>query len=319
MSTSPNNIVVSPTTRKQGFINCVRREPALYILALPGVLYFLVFKYVPMWGALIAFKDYSIFDGFLASPWVGFENFTQMFGLYGFQQAFTNTIIISFLKLGFGFPVPIILSLLLNEVRFPRYKKLMQTIIFLPFFISWVVIAGILYSLLAPQTGAIREVFDVLGVGWRVPPFFSDGATFRALLVGSHIWRNAGLGTVLYLATISTIDTEMYESAVMDGATRWQQAIHITLPHLASTIVILFIFRVGQMLDVDFEQVFALYNPLVYSAAEILDTYIYKVGVGQAQYSIATTAGLFKSVIGLGMVLLANWGARKVDPEKGLF
>jgi len=319
MSSSSNHTTGFSAVGKRGPLHSIRREPFLYLLAVPGLLYFLVFKYIPMWGALIAFKDYSIFDGFLASPWVGFENFARMFGLYGFQQAFTNTIIISFLKLGFGFPVPIILSLLLNEVRFPRYKKLMQTIIFLPFFISWVVIAGILYSLLAPQTGAIRELFDVLGVGWRVPPFFSDGGTFRALLVGSHIWRNAGLGTVLYLATISTIDPEMYESAVMDGATRWQQAIHITLPHLASTIVILFIFRVGQMLDVDFEQVFALYNPLVYSAAEILDTYIYKVGVGQAQYSIATTAGLFKSAIGLGMVLLANWGAKRVDPEKGLF
>ncbi|UQZ82730.1 putative multiple-sugar transport system permease YteP [Paenibacillus konkukensis] len=287
-------------------------------MALPGILFFLVFHYIPMYGILLAFKNYNVYQGFFASEWVGFDNFKTLFGMYGFDRALKNTIIISLYQLVFAFPIPIILSIMLNELRHEMYKKFVQTSIYLPHFVSWIIISGILFAILSPSTGVIREIAQLFGYNGSIVNLLSSKEYFRSLLVVSNIWKEAGFGTVLYLATIATIDQQLYEAAKVDGAKKWQQIWHITLPGLRTTIVILLIFRVGSILNAGLDQVFALYNPQVYEVSEILDTYIYKLAFQDAKYDLATASGLFKSLIGLVLVLFTNYIAKKIDPESGL-
>ncbi|MCS7460076.1 ABC transporter permease subunit [Paenibacillus doosanensis] len=296
----------------------IRKDKLLYFMALPGILFFLVFHYIPMYGILLAFKNYNVYQGFFASEWVGFDNFKTLFGMYGFDRALKNTIIISLYQLVFAFPIPIILSIMLNELRHEMYKKFVQTSIYLPHFVSWIIISGILFAILSPSTGVIREIAQLFGYNGSIVNLLSSKEYFRSLLVVSNIWKEAGFGTVLYLATIATIDQQLYEAAKVDGAKKWQQIWHITLPGLRTTIVILLIFRVGSILNAGLDQVFALYNPQVYEVSEILDTYIYKLAFQDAKYDLATASGLFKSLIGLVLVLFTNYIAKKIDPESGL-
>ena len=286
---------------------------------IPGLAYFILFQYVPMYGVTIAFKNYSIYKGFFESDWVGFDNFVRLFALFGFKRAFRNTVILSLLKLIFGFPVPIILAILINEVSHTMYKKAAQTILILPHFISWIIIAGLLYTLLSPSTGLVRELLSFFGYEGKIVNLMGSKEHFRGVLVGSHVWQAAGYGSVIYIATIATIDAQLYDAAVVDGAGKLRQLWHVTLPGLRSTIVILFILRLGHLMNVGFEQVFALYNPLVYEVSEILDTYVYKIGILEAKFSLATATGLFKSAIGLVLVLSANYIAKRVDRTSGLF
>jgi putative aldouronate transport system permease protein len=290
----------------------------LYALAVPGLLFFLVFRYVPMYGVTIAFKNYSIYKGYAASEWVGLQNFVRLFSMFGFQRALRNTIIISLLKLLFGFPAPIVLAILLNEVVHLRYKKLVQTTLFLPHFISWVIVAGLFYGLLSPHAGAIRALAESVGYEGEIVNLMGSKRYFRGVLVVSGIWHNAGYGAIIYIATIATIDTQLYEAATVDGANRWRQLWHITLPGLRTTIVLLLILRIGRLLNVEFEQVFAMYNPLVYEVSEILETYVYKLGIFEAKYSLATATGFFKSIIGLILVFAMNALAKRIDEESGL-
>jgi putative aldouronate transport system permease protein len=302
-----------------GLRGALRRDRLLYLLLIPGLVYFVVFHYLPMYGIVIAFQDYSIFKGFAGSRWVGFGTFSRLFSMFGFSRAFTNTIIISLLKLLFGFPMPIILALLLNEVTHLGYRKAVQTAIFLPHFISWVVIAALLYTLLSPSSGILKAVLTKLGYQGAVVNLMGDKQYFRPLLVATHVWREAGFGSIVYIAAISGVDPELYDAASVDGAGKWRKLWHVTLACIRTTIVMLFILRLGALLNAGFEQIFAMYNPLVYEVSEILDTYVYKIGIVEAQFSLATATGLFKSAIALCLVLGANALSRRIDPDSALF
>ncbi|WP_441923024.1 ABC transporter permease [Paenibacillus sp. 2TAF8] len=282
----------------------------LYLIMLPGLAYFIIFKYLPMGGIVIAFQDFSAFAGISGSEWVGLTHFRNMFMDSEFYSVFKNTLLISLYKLVWGFPGPIILALMLNEIRNMMYKRSIQTLVYLPHFLSWVIIGGILINVLSPSTGIINQLLGMIGL----EPIFFLGSKewFRTILVASDIWKEVGWGAIIYLAALSSIDPQIYEAAVVDGANKWKQLIHITLPSLMGTIVILFVLRLGSVLDVGFEQIFVLYNPLVYDVADVIETYVYRTGITQAQYSFTTAVGLFKSVISLILVVFANQAARKL-------
>ena len=292
-----------------------RKYGALTLMFLPVVIYFFIFKYIPMGGIVIAFKDFIVTKGIFGSEWVGLENFEKAFRLATFRRSITNTLTISGLKLLFGFPAPIILALMLNEVTHLRFKKTVQTISYLPHFLSWVVLAGMFQQLLSPNNGPVNAVLrDVFGVKESIY-FLGSNTYFRGTLIGTDLWKNVGWSSILYLATISGIDPTLYEAATVDGATRWQCTRYITLPSLVSTIVIMLILSVGSIMDAGFDQVFNLYNSAVYKTGDIIDTYVYRYGLGEMKYSFATAVGLFKNVIAFVLVLGTNLVARRISGE----
>ncbi|MGG1514376.1 ABC transporter permease subunit [Paenibacillus oryzisoli] len=300
---------------KQG-LRYVNRNKYLYILLAPCVLYFLIFNYVPMYGILMAFKDFNFSKGILGSPWVGWDNFRYMFGLSDFYNVFWNSLYLSFLRLVFGFPFPILLALFLNEIRSLAYQRAAQTLIYLPHFISWVVIGGILVNFLSPTWGIVNMVLAKLGVE---PIFFlADENYFRPIVVLSNIWKESGWGSIIYLATIAGINSELYEAASIDGANRRQKLWSITLPGIKSTIIVLFILRLGQMMGNGFEQIFVLQNPMNLGVSEVFETYAYRVGILGGRFSFGTTVGLFTSVIGLIFLLIGNKIA-KLMKEDGIW
>ncbi|NHW33036.1 sugar ABC transporter permease [Paenibacillus aceris] len=264
-----------------------------------------------MGGIMIAFQDFKIAGSMFTSPWVGLKWFRILFESPDFWVALKNTVIISLYKLVFNFPAPIILALLLNEVLSGTFKRIVQTIVYFPHFVSWVVLGGILFSVFSVDTGLLKLL------GFSSSPMMNPDA-FRGFLVGSEMWKEAGWGTVIYLAAIAGVNPELYEAARMDGANRFQLVRHITLPSIASTIVVLLILRTGQILNAGFDQIFILYNPLVYNVSDILDTYVYRVGLTMGRYSFAAAAGLFQSVVGLIMLLTTNWLVRRMG-ERGLW
>jgi putative aldouronate transport system permease protein len=285
----------------------------LYLIMVPGILFFLVFRYAPMWGIVIAFQDYSVFSGIKDSEWVGFKHFLDMFGDNDFAIIFRNTLLISSYKLIWGFPAPIIIALMLNEIRLLAYKRTIQTLIYLPHFLSWVIIGGILFNLLSPSTGMVNKLVQF--IGFEPILFLGDPSWFRTIIVASDIWKDAGWGAIIYLAALAGIDPQLYEAAIVDGANKWKQLWHVTLPSIMGTVVILFVLRLGHVLEVGFEQIFVLYNPLVYEVADVIETYVYRVGITQAQFSFSTAVGLFKSIIGLILVVIANKVAKKLGQE----
>ncbi|MFH5181252.1 ABC transporter permease [Paenibacillus sp. TAB 01] len=291
--------------RKSRMIRLLNKYKYYYLLMLPGLLYFLIFKYIPMGGILIAFKDYKLAKGIFDSPWSGFKWFEILFQTEDFWLALRNTVIISFYKLIFGFPAPIALALLLNEVMSSAFKRIIQTIVYFPHFLSWVVLGGMMFTLLSPTTG-ILSLFGVSNSPVMQPEHF------RSLLVWSNIWKETGWGTIIYLAAMAGINPELYEAARMDGANRLQLVRYVTLPSIASTIVILLILRTGHILSAGFDQVFILYNPLVYSVADILDTYVYRVGLTMGRYPLAAAAGLFQSAVGLLLLLFSNMLSKRL-------
>jgi len=297
----------------------VRKYSFLYLLALPGILYFLIFHYLPMLGIVIAFKDISpynavhdVFNG----DWVGFKQFERFFSSYFFWNVLGNTMAISGLKLLWGFPTPIILALLINEVRHTRFKRIVQTISYMPYFLSIVVVAGLITNLLSTSVGPINGLISELG-GTPIS-FLTRPDYFRSILVTSHVWQTAGWGTILYLAAMSNISPDLYEAAALDGANRWQQARFITLPSITFVIIILLIFAVGNLLNAGFEQILLLYSPGVYSVADIIDTYVYRVGLIGQEYSFAAAVGLFKSMLALVLLLAANYVAKLLG-ETGIW
>lgn len=302
--------------RRTSFAARLRRDKWLYLLLLPGLLYFLVFKYVPMWGVMLAFQNYQPFTGFLKSEWVGFEHFRLFFNNPEFVMLLRNTLLLSFYNLIFFFPAPIILALLLNEVRLSFFKRTIQTMIYVPHFISMVIVASLTYVFLTTEGGTVNELlFQYTG---NKIQFLSDPSWFRPVIILQTIWKECGWGTIIFLAALAAVDVEQYEAATIDGANRWRQIWHITLPAIRSTIVILLILRMGSVLDNGFEQIYLMLNPLNRSVGEVFDTYVYAMGITQGAFSYSTAVGLFKSVVGVTLVLGTNWLAKKFG-QSGLY
>lgn len=290
-----------------------RRDKLLYLLALPGILFFIVFKYIPLGGLVIAFQNYSPFVGVRGSEWVGFEHFQRFFSNPEFLILFRNTMAINLMSLFFFFPLPIVLSLMLNEVRSVFYKRVVQSVVYMPHFLSWVIISGLTFLLFAKGEGLVNKLLESFGAT-RID-FLTNSNLFWIMLTIQSIWKECGWGTILFLAAMAGIDPGVYEAARMDGASRLRQMWHVTLPAIRSVIVILLILRLGHMMDVGFEQVFLMYNGAVSEVAEVFDTYVYRVGIQQGQFSYSTAAGLFKSVVGLTLVVISNWASKKMGEE----
>jgi len=291
----------------------LRRYRALYVMLLPALLTIAVFSYGPMYGIVIAFKELWISKGIMGSPWVGFGNFEKLFALQKFWQVLRNSVEISLLRLVAEFPAPIILALLLNEVRRTFMKRTIQTIVYLPHFISWVTISGIMFAILSDD-GLVNAIVAFFG-GNKVQ-FLSQNGLFRPILILSSIWKEIGWGTIIFLAAIAGISPEMYEAAKVDGANRLQQMLHITLPSLAPVITMLLILNVGSLMSGGgFDQVYNLYNPLVYESGDIIDTYVFRVGITEGKYSMGTAVGLFLNVINLILLVIANSVAKRVNGQ----
>lgn len=287
----------------------VKKSRVLYLLLIIPVLHLIVFSYLPMYGVIIAFKDFRIMKGILGSPWNDFEHFRTLLTDPFFKRAFFNTIKISLLRLIFGFPAPIIFALLLNEVAALKFKKTVQTISYLPHFISWVVIGGLFRSLLSSRDGAINYLIVLFG--GKPINILAEPVGFIVTLIVTGIWQGVGWGSIIYLASISSIDPGLYDSARIDGANRFQMALKITIPSITNSIVILYILSLGGILSAGFDQVFNLYNPLVYPVADIIDTFVFRKGIVEARYDFSAAVGLFKNVVGVGLVLLSNAVIRK--------
>ena len=257
-----------------------------------------------MYGVVIAFKDFKPVKGILGSEWNNFQHFKDLFSSVGFFRVFKNTIYISLLRLAFGFPAPIILALLLNEIGHVKFKKITQTISYLPVFMSWVVLAGVFFEFLSVQRGPVNYLIKVLG-GQPVE-FFTDKRLFITMLISTGIWQGVGWGAVIYLASLSSINPELYESAEIDGANRFHKAVHISIPFLTPVITILFILNLGGILNAGFDQIFNMYNPLVMEVSDIIDTYVYRMGLLNAEYDFSAAVGLFKNVVGVIFIIISN-------------
>jgi putative aldouronate transport system permease protein len=304
------------TLRRMSTLQYMKQHKWLYIMLVPGLLYFILFRYVPMGGLVIAFKDYSPFRGIWGSPWVGFGQFQKFFSTADFGRLLRNTLGISLLQLLIYFPAPIILSLFLNEVRHSGYKRVVQTLIYVPHFVSWVIVASLTYQLFNVSDGVINIlVKQITGSTWDV---LSKGSSFWGLIVGQDIWRETGYGTIIFLAALSGVDQEMYEAARVDGAGRWRLMWHITLPAIKGTIIMMLILRVGSLLNTGYEQIFLMRNDLNIEFADVFDTYIYTRGIVNGQYSFSSAAGMFKSVVGMILVLGSN-KISKMCGEAGIY
>ena len=290
-----------------------------YLLALPGILYFVIFHYLPMFGIVIAFKNISPFGGvagIIEAPWVGFRHFQRFFNSIFFWNVIENTVVISGLKIVFGFPAPIIFALMLNEVMRLQFKRFVQTVSYLPHFISWVVTTGLVTALLATSGGLFTEMLNnMTGERWS---FLTNPDQFRGILTLTHVWKTIGWSSILYLAAMAAIDPALYEAAAIDGANRFQMARYITVPSIAFVITILFIFEIGNLLDAGFEQILLLYSPGVYSVSDIIDTYVYREGLQGLKYSFAAAVGLFKGVMAFLLLIMANRLANRLG-QQGLW
>lgn len=294
----------------------VWRNKWLYVMLLPGILYFLIFKYWPMYGLIISFQNYKPFKGILGSEWVGFAHFQRLFTEPDFFQILTNTLMLFAMNLVFYFPVPIILALMLNEVRHSFFKRFFQTLVYIPHFMSWVIIVSITYVMLTMDGGIINEVLVLFG--FEKINFLLSPEWFRPTYILQVIWREAGWGTIIYLAAIASIDPQQYEAARMDGAGHFRQIWHITLPAIRGVIIILLILKIGHVLDLGFEHIYLMLNSMNRGVAEIIDTYVYTAGLQQGQFSYSTAIGFFKSLIGLVLVMLVNKLADKMG-EDGVY
>jgi putative aldouronate transport system permease protein len=289
------------------------RNKSLYIMLIPVVAYYFIFHYIPMYGLQIAFKDFTPAKGIWGSPWVGLEKFKEFFVYDSFYvwRIIRNTILINVYDLIFGFPAPIIFALLLNEIKNSIYKRALQTVSYMPHFISTVVIVGMIMDFFS-RDGLINQILKFLGILSEPISFMTEPGWFRPLYVGSGIWQNLGWGSIVYLAAISNIDPQLYEAALIDGAGRFRQALYVTIPGILPTIVIMFLLRVGHMMNVGFEKVFLMYNPLTYETADVISTYVYRKGLLEMDYSYGAAVGLFNSVINFLLVIFSNKIAKKL-------
>ena len=287
-----------------------------YLMMLPGLLYFAVFRYLPMFGLVIAFKDYDIFKGIWASEWVGLKNFRELFHSSDFWNVLTNTLKISFAKIVIGFPIPIILAILLNEMRSVRFKKVIQTLLYLPHFLSWVVIGGIMLNLFSPVFGLAGEFFRATGI--EPMNILAQKSTIFGVVIASDVWKECGWSTIIFLAALTQVDASLYEAAKMDGANRFKQMIYITLPAISGVIILLLILRIGKIMNAGFEQILVLQNAVTRESIDIFDTYVYREGLQRGEYSFSSTVDMFKSVVAFIMVVGADKISKKFG-EEGLF
>lgn len=291
----------------------LRRNKTIYLMLIPVLLFYLIFEYGPLYGIQIAFKNYAVTKGIWSSPWAGFRNFEDFFQSYYFWRLLKNTLLLSFYDILFGFPAPIILALLLNEVRLKFFKHAVQTVTYLPHFISLVVIVGMIVDFTA-RDGLINQLLALLGI--PAIPFLIKPEWFRTLYVSSDIWQGVGWGSIIYLAAITNIDPTQYEAARIDGAGRWKQMLHVTIPGILPTVVILFILRVGGLMSVGAEKIILMYNPTIFDTADVISTFVYRKGVLEMSYSYSAAVGLFNSIINFSMLILANSLSRRLSENK---
>lgn len=311
--TAVENRTVSAARTRKEWVRRVIRNRQMYLMILPGLIYFIVFKYVPMWGLLISFQNYIPNLGVLGSEWVGFDNFHRLFTDPDFWGIFRNTFVLFLLNIVFFTPVPVILAIMINEVANPVFKRIVQTVVYIPHFLSWVIVVSISFVMLTADGGIVNELLK--SFGFKEINFLLDPNWSRPLYVLQVIWREAGWGTIVYLAAIASIDPQLYEAARMDGAGRFRQMWHITFPAIRSVVIVLLILRIGSVIDNSFDHVFLLVNSMNREVMDIFDTYVYTAGVQQGQYSYTTAVGFFKSFIGLLLVVSSNWLAKKFGEE----
>ncbi|RCW46377.1 carbohydrate ABC transporter membrane protein 1 (CUT1 family) [Paenibacillus prosopidis] len=314
--TAVGNAMVTKPKQSSELKRRLIKNRALYQMILPGFLFFVIFKYIPMGGLVIALQDYQPYLGILNSPWVGFEHFERLFTEPMFFTILRNTLLLFFMNLLFYFPIPIILALMLNEVRREAFKRIVQTIVYIPHFMSWVIIVSISFVMLSMDRGIINELLVLMGL--EKVNFLMSNEWFRPMYVLQIIWREAGWGTIIYLAAMAAIDPGLYEAARIDGANRFRQIWHITLPSIRSVIMVLLILKIGDVLELGFEHIYLLLNSMNREVAEIFDTYVYTAGLRQGQFSYSTAVGFFKSVVGLILVMGANWLSKKAG-EEGIY
>ncbi|MDF2651923.1 MAG: sugar transporter ATPase [Paenibacillus sp.] len=305
----------SETNKKprNAFTKEIVKNYDLYLLLVPGVIFFFVFCYIPMFGLIVAFKDYNIFKGVFASDWVGLAHFRDMLTIPDFYRIVRNTLLLNVLGLIVGFPAPIILALLLNEVRSKYFKKISQSLLYLPHFMSWIIMGGIIYNILSPKYGIANDILRFFGM--EEIYFMIDKVWWVITYTLSSVWAGAGWGTIIYLAAMTTIDPSLYEAANIDGAGRWKKIIHITIPGIMPTVIILLILNVGHMVSIGFEHPFALQNPVVMDISEVISTYIYSAGIKQGLFGLTTAIGMSQAVINLFLVLGANYLAKRFGNE----
>jgi len=308
--------VVTQTAPKQSLGKRLKddfqRNRALYLMALPVLAFYIIFHYVPMYGAIIAFKDFSPMKGILGSEWIGIQHFKDFFGSIYFSRILFNTLNISISTLIFGFPTPIILALLINELRSKVFSRTVQTVTYMPHFVSLVVICGLIKEFTL-DTGVVNQVLSVFG--WKPVSMLNKPELFVPIYVISNIWQEVGWGSIIYLAALTGIDPQLYEAAKIDGAGRFKQLIHITIPGILPTIVILLILRMGRLLNVGFEKIILLYNPAIYETADVISSFVYRKGLLEFNWSYSAAVGLFNSVINFFMLWSSNWLSRRLKGE----
>ena len=286
------------------------RDRYMYLILIPVIAYYLIFCYAPMYGVTIAFKDYNMFKGVFGSEWVGLANFERIFSTSDFYMVLRNTLMLNLLQLLFSFPGPIILALLLNELRSVKFKRVVQTIVYLPHFLSWVVVATLLIPMLSPSTGVINHLITRLG-GESIY-FMSDPGWWIFIYVAAGVWKSIGWGAIVYLAALAGVDPSLYEAAIIDGANKWQQCLHITIPSIIPTIMVLLILNVGQIMSIGFDQPYLLGNSSVTEVSEVISTYVYRLGLESADISRSTAIGLFQSLVNFVILLITNTVSKKL-------
>lgn len=297
-----------PTNNR--FIRHLKKDYQLYLLVLPAVLYFIIFHYWPMYGIQIAFKDFKILEGITNSPWIGFDNFERFFRSHQFERLIKNTLGLSLLQLVAGFPFPIILALLLNQLRSKSYKKFVQTVTYIPHFISVVVLAGMIHVFLSPSTGLINNIIEMFG--GEAVYFLGKPEYFKPIFVISGVWQHAGWGTIIYLAALSSVPPELYEAAKVDGASKFQIIRHVDFPSIVPTIVILLVMNLGRVMNLGFQKALLLQNPLNAPSSEIIQTYMYRVGILEMQFEYSTAIQLFNTAINVVLLVTANQVSKKL-------
>ena len=306
------------TAWKRSWLRSLRKYWPMYLMLVPVIAYFLVFKYKPMLFVQIAFKDYKLRKGIWASEWVGLKHFMRFFSSYNFKTTLVNTAVLSGLSLLCCFPFPIFLALLFNELRTDRTKKLVRTITYAPHFISTIVMVGMMIAICSPSTGIVNKILIALGITEDGLYLMGSGKYFRMMYILSDIWKNSGWNAIIFISAISAIEPTLYEAARVDGASRWQQLIYVTLPSILPTIVIMLILRCGAIMNVNFEKVLLLYSPSTYATADVISTYVYRAGIIKQKIGYSTAVGLFNSVVSLMLVLGANYLSNKFT-DSGLF
>ena len=301
--------------RRSEFFKMLKKHRMFYLFLLPAVVMVFLFSYMPFWGILIAFKDFKMARGIMGSDWVGLEHFRKLFSDPNFYRVLKNTLIIGISTLLTTFPVTIIFTILVNEILNTKFKKVVQTVTYLPHFLSWVVVGTFAYQILSPSSGIVNTILVNLGILDKSVYFMAQPNMFVPIYLIVNLWKETGYSIVVYLAVISGIDTEQYEAVSIDGANRFQKILYVTLPAMLPTICVMFILNIGTIITVGFDPIFNLYNDATYQTADVISTFVYRKGMVDAQFDYSTAVGLFQNVVSLTLVLLSNWFARKANPE----